>query len=461
MKSITKKTLAVLTGALLASHTVCAKVSEQTAAQLGKSLTPLGATIEGNKEQTIPAWTGSMNGVPPGLNYEGSGHAYPDPYASDKPLFTITAANYQQYADKLTDGQKALFASYPGSFEIPVYPSHRDARYSPLLEERTRWNALNTELVDGIDGLQNYTGGAPFPLPSAGSEVLWNARLNHPTPISDAIYDEVATYANGAQESRRLHSLFESPYAYTDRAVGAVNEDIGKIAAMVFTEVLAPSREKGKMAIVHEPLDYVRYDRNSWIYMPGVKRVRRAPMIGFDTLDGPGGLKTIDENLGFNGSMERYNWTLIGKQEIYIPFHAYRFDQQQLDFSELLPPKHANPDYMRYELHRVWVVEAVLKKNTRHIYAKRRFYINEDSWQIVLTDNYDEHDQLWRVGIFNSLYDYYLQGYISRVHMNHDLLAKAYIATRLVNDTRPTRFDSEPKGERFFSPQNLKRLGRK
>ena len=56
-----------------------------------------------------------------------------------------------------------------------------------------------------------------------------------------------------------------------------------------------------------------------------------------------------------------------------------------------------NPDHLRYELHRVWVVDATLKKGERHIYKRRTFYIDEDSWQILLVDQYDNRDQLWRV----------------------------------------------------------------
>lgn len=430
-------------------------------ASLGTTLTPLGATIEGNANGKLPPWSGKLLGLPAGLKYEGSGHTYPDPYAGDSKQFTISAANYQQFSEQLSEGQKKLFALYPKSFEMPVYPSHRDFRYSDLVRERTRWNAVNTQLVNGLDGLQRFTGGIPFPLAKTGGEVVWNSRLSHPVPISDALYDEFAVYANGKREQRRLHSLFESPYAYTERSVGTIDEAIGPMAGLIFTEIVLPSREKGTMAIVHEPLDYVTYDRNAWIYMPGSRRVRRAPFVGFDAIDGPGGLKTIDETLGFNGSMERYDWQLVGKQEMYVPYHGYRFDQEGVDYETLLTPLHVNPDFMRYELHRVWVVEAQLKKGKRHIYAKRRFYIDEDSWQILLTDNYDDRGELWRVGIINTLYDYFLEGYISRVQMNHDLRAKAYIATRLVNNTRPTRFNSKPKGIKFFKPQSLRRMGRR
>jgi hypothetical protein len=193
--------------------------------------------------------------------------------------------------------------------------------------------------------------------------------------------------------------------------------------------------------------------------VPGSRRVRRAPSVGFDTPDGPGGLVTVDDSLGFNGAMERYEWSLVDKKEIYIPYHSYAFDDPDLDYDTLLQTAHANPDYMRYELHRVWVVEATLKKGANHIYAKRRFYIDEDSWQIVLLESYDGRGDLWRVGILNTIYDYAVQGYIARAQVFHDLQSGSYIALRLVNETGPSNFTASSKGEKYFSPANLRKMG--
>jgi hypothetical protein len=170
-----------------------------------------------------------------------------------------------------------------------------------------------------------------------------------------------------------------------------------------------PARQKGQMTIVHEALDQVKNERKAWVYIPGARRVRRAPTVGYDTPDGPGGLVTVDDSLGFNGALDRFTWNLVGKKEVYIPYHAYKFDDPKVKYDTLLQKGHANPEYMRYELHRVWIVEADLKDGQRHVYKKRRFYIDEDSWQIVLLESYDGRGELWRVGVLNTLYDYSLQ----------------------------------------------------
>ena len=438
---------------------VNAAVSQQEARKLGNELTPMGAERAGNARGTIPAWTGSMDGVPRGLSYMGSGDEYPDPYANDRKLYTVTAKNMAEYEQYLSEGLKALLRRHPDTFNIPVYPTRRDARWAELTEKRTQWNAVNTVLVNGIDGLQNYTGGAPFPIPKNAAEVMWNARIVHPHPTIIGMLDDVAVYLNGTTQLRRQSFMSEFPYSYPQNKVGDTEAQIGVNGAYVHVIIERPERQRGMMTVVHEAMDQVRHDRMAWVYMPGSRRVRRAPTVGYDTPDGPGGLMTVDDALGFNGAMDRYDWTLLGKKEKLIPFHNYKFDSSDVDYETLLMPGHANPEYMRYELHRVWVVEANLKQGQRHVYGKRRFYIAEDSWQFALTESYDGRGNLWRVGILNTLYDFGLKGYIARAQMFHDLQSGAYIATRLVNETSQPNLMGTPRGEEYYSPANLRRMG--
>ena len=60
-------------------------------------LTPIGAEKAGNKDGTIPEWTGGLCAPPAGWTAGKGG--YKDPFAGDKPLFTITKANAAQYKD--------------------------------------------------------------------------------------------------------------------------------------------------------------------------------------------------------------------------------------------------------------------------------------------------------------------------------------------------------------------------
>ena len=437
-----------------------AKVADEKAAELGGAkFTPMGAEVSANANGSIPAWSGSMKSAPEGLKYSGSGDIYPDPYAADKPLFTITSANVAKYAGQLSEGQRALFKKFPDTFSMNVYPTHRDGRFSELAEDRTKWNATHTELVHGVDGLKNYTGGAPFPFPKDGAEVIWNARIIHPHPTIVGVFDDVAVYLNGNTQQRRQAMIGEFPYSYKSNPVGKVDAEIGINAALVHVTIEQPKRQKGQMTVVHEALDQVENERKAWVYIPGSRRVRRAPTVGYDTPDGPGGLVTVDDTLGFNGAMDRYDWNFIAKKEIYIPYNSYKFDDPKVTYETLLLKGHANPDYMRYELHRVWVVEATLKTGARHVYAKRRFYIDEDSWQISLLESYDGRGDLWRVGMLNTLYAFDVEGFVTRAQMFHDLQSGAYIALRLVNESSPSDFTAEPKGEKYFSPASLRKMG--
>lgn len=422
--------------------------------------TPMGAERKGNADGSIPEWTGKMRGVPAGLKYSRSGDVFPDPYGKEKPLFTIHAGNFKEYSDRLSEGLKVMFQKYPDSFYMHIYPSHRDGRFNELVEQRTAWNLQNTRLVNGVDGLNNYTGGAPFPFPKNANEVLWNGRIIHPNPTLNGTMDDMVVYLNGNTQQRRQVFTGEFPFSYPDNPVGKVDADISENAALVHVTIEKPDRQKGQMTIIHEALDQVKGERKVWVYLPGSRRVRRAPTVGYDTPDGPGGLVTVDDSLGFNGAMDRYNWTLLGKKEMYIPYHSYKFDSPGVKYDSLLQAGHANPEYMRYELHRVWVVEANLKADARHVYAKRRFYIDEDSWHIVLLESYDGRGDLWRVGILNTLYDYAVKGYIARAQMFHDLQSGAYIAMRLVNETSQLNMMDQTKGAEYYSPANLRTMGR-
>ncbi len=183
-----------LTVGLLGSGLAYAKVSPEEAARLGQDLTPMGAEKAGNADGSIPAWTGKWRGLPPGLTFGGAGTPYPDPYASEKPLFTITAQNMDQYAANLTDGQKALFKRYPDSFKMPVYPSHRDFRVDQLTEDDIKKNALNAELSNDGNDTSNAFGASPFPIPKNGNELILNHTMSGRSFTEEAVYQQAVIY---------------------------------------------------------------------------------------------------------------------------------------------------------------------------------------------------------------------------------------------------------------------------
>jgi hypothetical protein len=402
-----------------------------------------------------------MLGLPEGLTYGGPGTPYPDPYADDPILHAVTAENRASHDAFLSPGLKAMFENYPETFRVLVYPTRRDGRYSDKYYEKLRFNAVNAELFNGEDGIKGFTGAAAFPIPKTGAQVIWNSRSSGPNYTLAGTYSDIAVFNNGTHSERRSTIMSEYPYANPANAVGDLEDKLGIWAAYVMTEVSKPVRDKGTITSIFEPYDYVTNAREVWRYLPGSRRVRRAPTVGYDTPDGPGGFITVDDTLGFNGAMDRFDWELIGKQELYVPYHSYKFDTPGVDYDELLPRYHANPDYLRYEKRRVWVVEANLREGARHIYGKRRFYIEEDSWNIVMTENYDGRGELWKVVLINSIYEYNVPGYVSRAMMFHELRASGYITIRLVNDSEPLNHVAQPKGASYYSSTNVRKLGKR
>ena len=214
------------------------------------------------------------------------------------------------------------------------------------------------------------------------------------------------------------------------------------------------------MFIGWNPNDYHNDDRQTWFYSPGTRRVRQAPEFGFDTPQGAGGFRTVDDDRLFNGSPARYDWKLVGKKEIYVPYNAFRQNDPAVSYDTLLTPNTLNPDYQRYELHRVWVLEATVKSGYRHAYARRTFYIDEDSWHALWVDNYDGRGNLWRASMVNYFWAPEIGGFQAGVAVYHDLTAGAYFADRLVNQSKQWWvLNQGGLTPEMFSESAAKRLG--
>ena len=199
--------------------------------------------------------------------------------------------------------------------------------------------------------------------------------------------------------------------------------------------MLSPARLAGSVLLVHETLEQISAPRSAWTYNPGQRRVRRAPNVAYDN---PGtasdGLRTNDQTDMYNGAMDRYNWRIVGQREMLVPYNSYKLHSGSLSPDDIIRPYHINPDLPRYELQRVWVVDATLKEGFRNIYKRRTFYIEADSWQIVMIDHYDNRDQLWRVGEAHPINYYEVPAIWTTLEVIHDLQSGRYIANGLNND---------------------------
>ncbi|MGQ7858439.1 DUF1329 domain-containing protein [Pseudomonas sp. 32A] len=416
---------------LLAAN-VMAAVSPEEAAKLGTSLTPVGAEKAGNADGSIPAWTG---GIPKNAGAVDSKGFLADPFASEKPLFVITAATVDKYKDKLSEGQVAMFKRYPQTYKIPVYPTHRTVNLPPEIYESIKRSALNVHAINDGNGLENFTGNRyyAFPIPKNGVEVLWNHITRYHGGNLRRIITQATPQTNGSYTPIRFEEEVAVPQLIPDMdPVKGAN-----VLTFFKQSVTAPARLAGNVLLVHETLDQVKEPRLAWVYNAGQRRVRRAPQVAYD---GPGtaadGLRTSDNFDMFSGAPDRYDWKLVGKKEMYIPYNSYKLDSPTLKYDDIIKAGHINQDLTRYELHRVWEVVGTVKPSERHIYAKRHMYIDEDSWQVALVDHYDGRGQLWRVaeGHAQFYYDHQVPAYT--VETLYDIIAGRYIALGMKNEEK-------------------------
>jgi hypothetical protein len=431
-------------------------VTPQEAAHLGDDLTPLGGEKAANADGSIPAWTGGLKsaaeaGFP---NYKAGDHR-PDPYASDKPLFTITGANLAQYAARLTEGHKALFKTY-SDYKMIVYPTHRSAAVPERIAEATKHIATTANLVPDGNGVTGAVGGTPFPIPKAGLEVYWNHLMRYRGVAAARQVGQVALTAGGSFTVVNLKEEFFFPYYVP----GTTEAGLENVLVYFMQETTAPARLAGEVLLVQETLNQSNDKRRAWIYNPGQRRVRRAPQVAFDN---PGtnsdNQRTDDQFDMYNGSPERYDWKLVGKKEMYVPYNSYQLQSESVKYAQLLTKNHINQDYARYELHRVWVVDATLKKGVSHLYSRRTLYVDEDSWQILAVDCYDARGQLYRVQEGHVINYYDLPTLWTDLELVMDLSNGRYLALGLQSE-EPRSYDfSIKRTAADFQPSVLERRG--
>ena len=453
-----RSVLASVIGAVVITATmrngVQAAISPEEVERLGTTLTPLGGEVAGNANGSIPKWEGGLTTPPPGFK---QGKHYVDPFPDDKPLLAIDAGNMEQHKGKLTVGHQALLQTYPKTFKMHIYPTRRTAAAPQRIYDATRKVAVSAELFDDGNGVKGAIVGIPFPIPKNGLEVIWNHILRWRTDAAFRVIAQAAPTRNGDYTLVKFEDQFSIQYSHSDMTEKKLNN----VIAFFLQKVVAPARLAGGILLVHETLDQNKEHRKAWIYNPGQRRVRRAPNVAFDN---PGtasdGQRTSDQIDMFNGSPERYNWKLLGKKEYYVPYNNYKLQSPKLKYEDILKRLHINQEYPRYELHRVWVVEATLKKGKRHLYKRRTLYIDEDSWQTLVVDQYDNRDKLWRVSEGFAMNYYDVPNLWTNVEVHTDLQSGRYLAIGLNNEYQPYNFDVMYK-PKDFTPSALRRAGRR
>ncbi|WP_374336496.1 DUF1329 domain-containing protein [Methyloversatilis sp.] len=440
------KLMNALSAALLSLATASgalAAVTAEEAARLKTDLTPLGAERAGNKDGSIPAWSGGYNKVPAGYK---QGTPRIDPFADEKPLFTITAANMAQYADKLDEGQLHLLKKYP-EYRLNVYKTHRTASAPEWMYEETFKNATRTKL-EGY-AIKNAFGGVPFPIPKSGAEVVWNHNLRiHPAgivwPMHSYVIDASGTsaLATGAVNEIRM--------PYFDKS-----ESLESVAKGYYFGVLqsvsAPSVRAGELLMFRDSLDNTRA---SWQYLVGQRRVRRAPNLCCDTPNFVNsGVDFFDQPFIFFGPMDRYEWKIVGKKEMFIPYNNNRL--LLTPHKDLIGKNFTNPEAVRWELHRVWEIEGTVREGQRDVRARRKLYADEDSWTMVIGNTWDAQGRLWHTSVGYPTLMPEMPTINLRQWVTMDFIKGSYTITLNTDEKSPIQIAEPPPSANLLTPEGM------
>jgi hypothetical protein len=383
----TTKTVLSAVVALLWTGVALAQVSPEELKQLGTRLTEFGAEKAGNADGSIPAYTGGIKTIP--TDFKAGSGRYPDPFKDEKPLFTIDAKNMAQHAQFLTPASKALLERFP-TYKLNVYPTHRTMAYPDWVLKNSVKNASAAKLVAGGDGVDGAFGGIPFPIPKDGYQVLWNNYLRYQGARTDLRFTSDLVDRTGRKTTINEQNA-DFMFPYYDQKTGKMTDTTYLV---LMSHIMGPPAQAGQMVLQKFSANFATREDAIWIYTPGQRRVRVAPEAKYDTPAATvGGTMFYEEINSYNGRLDRFDYKLVGKKELFIPYNNYK-----AYFSpSVTGERHENPDDVRWEKHRVWVVEGTLKPGKRHAYSKRTFYIDEDAWNIVQSESYDQAGKMYRV----------------------------------------------------------------
>ena len=446
MQVITRLSLCLL----LASFAAHAKVPADQAAKLGitgTELTPLGAIRAGDGDQ-VPAWTPY---TPNGNKLIREPSWAKDRYADEKPLFVITKANMAKYADLLSEGHKRLLERYD-TYKMKVYPSHRDAAWPTEIYESTMKNA-QTAFLDGgdPDKIRATTQGFPFPIPNNGAQPWWNHRLKWRGNDTVRFNNQAIVQGDGSFQLTKIVEEVKFNYANIGNP-GSMNGP-DDIFLWYLSETKAPPRVAGQLLLAWEHADY----RSAWLYNPGLRRIRRAPSVGYDNpYEGTDGQQFYDQVDMVNGKLDRFTWKLMGRKAMITPYNSMPINSPKLEYKDILQGLHLNQELPRYEIHRMWVVEANNKPEIRHTFKKKTIYFDEDTWTATMIDNYDHRDQFYKFQEGHLICLANMLSCSTVPEIIYDLQSRVYFATAMINEDKPNDFtvNYDPKD---FEPNKVKK----
>ncbi len=417
----------------------------------------MGAEKAGNADGSIPAWTSGLSSSPANALRSAEGH-YPDPFADDPILFTVTKDNLAEHQAVLTPGQLAMLAAYP-NYKLNLYQSRRTCAFPGEVYSAVRKNAEEGSLGGSGDSLSNVLRGTPFPIPSNAYEIVWNHNLRYRGYKVSRVFVSAAPTRTGSYTSVKVQD--DLIFDYSSPEISAF-EELKNTSFRYVQETLAPARRAGQLLLVHEVVDPARSERRSWQYTSGgalaTPRVQRTSAAAYDTPQiYSDALSTADSFDVFSGPLDHFNWTVTGIEERYVAYNSYKLSSPEYKYDDIVHTGHLNQDLVRYEKHRVWAVEAVLKPTQRHVYSRRTAYFDEDGFNMVAGELYDARGGLWRVQEAHLIQYHDVPTCFNASDVVYDLTEGRYVVQNLKNEEAGIDFNASYLDEDNFVSNELSR----
>ena len=424
---------------------------------LQTTLTPFGSERAGNKAGTIPAWTGGLTAVPAGMSWDPTKTLPPDFFASDAMLYQVDSSNLAQYEGLLSEGIQTLIKDK--GFYVKVYPTHRTHAapqwvYGNIAANVARVTPQNGTYRMGFNG--GY-GGIPFPFLSsdpaeAGAQAMWNHEQRFMAPYMVTTVCGYTVEGGSPVLVSGQTVYWKSGYYQPNGSPSTYNGD----SFDTFLRQFAPPTAAGGESLGYLTSNPVAHPFQAWTLLACQGRVRRTPDLQFDTPSSyVDDITNYDENFGFNGALYKYDWKLIGKKEMLIPYNNNGVFW--VDAVPMHDKDYYNPEHVRWELHRVWQVEATLHQGERNVLARRMFYLDEDMSLVGLNDSWDAAGNLARVQ-YNLIANFpNLPGNLCMNTISYAMQTGNYVSNNGAYAdppyNAPWRFNPLP--ERYFLPQTM------
>jgi Protein of unknown function (DUF1329) len=231
----------------------------------------------------------------------------------------------------------------------------------------------------------------PFPIPNSAYEIIWNHLLAY---RGHKVTTQKTMWAPGGA-GRYIPSTYQVDMINLwnpENGATSFKEDTWRFLRWTF---LSPEMSAMTSHLERTSFDLTMAPGRRWSFNLDSFRVRRAPNNSYGNfMPFTNSILTFDSQRGYEGNPDRYDWTVVSQADYYLPNNSYRLASKGLADENVLAGNHLNRTYARYELQRVWVVDAILKYKDTHPYHRRRFYVQNDTWQILATEQYSKDEML-------------------------------------------------------------------